>query len=58
MRRVPALQPFDLLQARFLSHRFAPHAHDTYAIGVCSAGRVAVRHRGRWQVMRPATSCS
>ncbi len=53
MRRVRALQPFDLLQAHFVSHRFAPHAHETYAIGVCSAGRVAVRHRGKRHVMGP-----
>ena len=51
MRRVPALHPFDLLQARFISHRFAPHAHETYAIGVCTEGRVAVRHRGARHVM-------
>jgi len=53
MRRVDALHPFDLLHAQFVSHRFAPHAHETYAIGLCREGRVAVRHGGARHVMGP-----
>lgn len=53
MTRVPAAHPFDLLQARFVTHRFAPHAHETYAIGLCTEGRVAVRHGGARHVMGP-----
>lgn len=53
MRQVHAAHPFELLQARFVSHRFAPHAHETYAIGLCTEGRVAVRHGGVRHVMGP-----
>ncbi len=53
MRRVAASRPFDLLQARFITHAFAPHAHETYALGVCSAGSVAVRHGGRRHLLGP-----
>lgn len=44
--RLAVPEPLDLLQARYLTHRFAPHAHETYALGVCAQGAVATRHRG------------
>ncbi|MET0134945.1 MAG: AraC family transcriptional regulator [Kibdelosporangium sp.] len=36
----------DMLAARFVRHRFAPHAHAEYAIGVCTAGRETIQLRG------------
>ena len=53
LRRVDCLAPFDLLQAHYLRHSFAPHAHETYAIGVALSGAVATRHRGARHVMGP-----
>lgn len=46
LRRLPSPHPCDLLQARFVTHAFAPHAHETYAIGVCASGRVGLAHGG------------
>ncbi|MEU0571184.1 AraC family transcriptional regulator [Nonomuraea sp. NPDC005983] len=36
--RHPAVPEVDLLKARYVTHRFARHAHDGYAIGVILAG--------------------
>ncbi|HEX3784861.1 MAG TPA: AraC family transcriptional regulator [Pseudonocardiaceae bacterium] len=42
-------QPLDLLAARFVHHRFAPHAHEEFSIGVCTAGVEFLDYRGdRW----------
>jgi hypothetical protein len=32
--RDPVLQHLELLRAQFVTQTFAPHTHDTYAIGV------------------------
>lgn len=36
----------ELLSARFIEHRFAPHVHDGYAIAVLEAGAERYRYRG------------
>ncbi|MEU5881035.1 AraC family transcriptional regulator [Spirillospora sp. NPDC047279] len=38
--------PLDMLAARIGSRHYAPHAHDEYAIGVCTDGREVMRYRG------------
>jgi len=55
LRRVDCLAPFDLLRAHYRTHCFAPHAHETYAIGVTSAGAVATRFRGANHVFGAGT---
>lgn len=36
----------DMMTARFVRHRFAPHTHDEYAIGVCFEGVEVIDYRG------------
>jgi hypothetical protein len=36
----------DWAEAAFVGHRFSPHRHDTYAIGVTTRGLQAFRYRG------------
>jgi AraC-like DNA-binding protein len=38
--------PLDLLTAHFDQHRYAPHAHDEYTIGVCVGGSEIIDYRG------------
>jgi AraC-like DNA-binding protein len=38
--------PLDMLAAHFVRHRFAPHAHDEFAIGVCTDGLEVIDYRG------------
>jgi AraC-like DNA-binding protein len=45
----------DLLAARFIGHRYAPHVHDEYSIGVCTAGVEQIDYRGRVHVATPGT---
>jgi AraC-like DNA-binding protein len=44
--REPALDDLELLRARFVTHSFAPHAHDGFAIGVILVGAERFRYRG------------
>jgi hypothetical protein len=39
-------RPLDLLTARFDRHRYAPHAHDEFTIGVCVGGSEFIDYRG------------
>lgn len=39
-------RPVDLLTARFDQHRYAPHAHDEFTIGVCVGGSEIIDYRG------------
>lgn len=40
---------FDALRATHFQHRFPPHFHDTFAIGVVESGTTRLRtHRGEW----------
>ncbi|POX48053.1 AraC family transcriptional regulator [Streptomyces sp. Ru72] len=38
--------PLDLLTARFDQHRYAPHAHEEFTIGVCVGGSEVIDYRG------------
>ncbi|MFD1044898.1 AraC family ligand binding domain-containing protein, partial [Kibdelosporangium lantanae] len=38
--------PLDLLTARFVHHRFAPHAHEEFSIGACVEGVEVIDYRG------------
>jgi AraC-like DNA-binding protein len=40
------LDDLECLKARFFRHAYAPHVHDTFAIGVILAGAEAFRYRG------------
>jgi AraC-like DNA-binding protein len=44
--RHPGLPGIDLLRARYVTHRFARHTHDAYAIGLVRAGVEEWRHGG------------
>jgi AraC-like DNA-binding protein len=44
--RDPVLDNLELLSARFVTHRFAPHTHDGYAIGVVEQGAELFGYRG------------
>ncbi len=52
-RRDPALPDLDLLDATYVTHRFSPHAHETYAIGVCLAGAEGFSHGRGSYVLTP-----
>ncbi|MFF0028849.1 AraC family ligand binding domain-containing protein [Streptomyces avermitilis] len=38
--------PLDLLTARFDQHRYAPHTHEEFTIGVCVGGSEVIDYRG------------
>jgi AraC-like DNA-binding protein len=39
--------PFEILRGRYVRQRFAPHLHDTYAIGVMESGAARCKARGK-----------
>jgi AraC-like DNA-binding protein len=41
--------PFEIVRASYVRQRFAPHAHETYAIGVIEFGASRVAYRGEWE---------
>jgi hypothetical protein len=43
-RACPAGQALDLLHAR-VTEPYAPHVHEEYAVGACTAGREVIRYR-------------
>ncbi len=47
--------PLDLLRARFVRHRFAPHAHEEFAIGVCTDGVEVIEMRGKAHYSGPGS---
>jgi AraC-like DNA-binding protein len=49
------LPGLELLSATFVTHRFKPHVHDTYAIGVCLSGAEGFAHQGRRHVLTPGS---
>jgi AraC-like DNA-binding protein len=54
-RRVcPAGQRLDLLHAR-VTEPFAPHLHEEYAVGACTAGREVIRYRGTLHYAGPGS---
>lgn len=46
-KRSEHLSGLELLTARFDQHRFRPHFHDGYAIGICESGRLDFKCNGR-----------
>lgn len=45
--------PLDLMQARFVRHVFAPHAHEEFAIGACTSGLEQIQVGTRRYVSGP-----
>lgn len=43
--REPALSNLELLRATYITHAFAPHTHDGYAIGVIESGAEQFKYR-------------
>ncbi|MFD9132374.1 helix-turn-helix domain-containing protein [Streptomyces bottropensis] len=39
-------RPLDLLTARFDRHRYAPHTHEEFSIGICVLGASCIDYRG------------
>ncbi|MDX2863130.1 AraC family ligand binding domain-containing protein, partial [Streptomyces scabiei] len=39
-------RPLDLLTARFDRHRYAPHTHEEFSIGICVQGASCIDYRG------------
>jgi hypothetical protein len=49
--RDPIIRDLDLLRARYVTQCFAPHAHDTFAIGVVETGALSFRYPILWEVV-------
>ncbi|MDX2878339.1 AraC family ligand binding domain-containing protein, partial [Streptomyces ipomoeae] len=39
-------RPLDLLTARFDRHRYAPHTHEEFSVGICVMGASCIDYRG------------
>lgn len=53
LRYRSAAPGLDWAEAGFVGHRFSPHRHDTYAIGVTTRGLQAFRYRGAARLSGP-----
>ena len=53
-RACPAGQALDLLHAR-VTEPYAPHVHEEYAVGACTAGREVIRYRGTLHYAGPGS---
>jgi AraC-like DNA-binding protein len=53
-RACPAGQALDLLHAR-VAEPYAPHLHEEYAVGACTAGREVIRYRGTLHYSGPGS---
>jgi AraC-like DNA-binding protein len=53
-RACPAGQALDLLHAR-VAEPYAPHLHEEYAVGACTAGREVIRYRGTLHYAGPGS---
>jgi AraC-like DNA-binding protein len=53
-RAYPAGQALDLLHAR-VAEPYAPHVHEEYAVGACTAGREVIRYRGTLHYAGPGS---
>ncbi|SMF05447.1 AraC family transcriptional regulator [Desulfovibrio gilichinskyi] len=51
------LDGLECLTATYYSHRFAPHAHEEFVIGVIQSGAQRVRFRGGHEIMPENTTC-
>ena len=47
------LDDLECLKARFRRHRYLPHTHDTYAVGVITEGAEAFTYRGATHIAGP-----
>jgi AraC-like DNA-binding protein len=45
--------PFEILRGKYVRQRFAPHVHDTYAIGAMESGAAKCKSRGRESTHAP-----
>src|SRR4051812_11833632 len=52
---IGAGRPLDLMTARFSEHRYAPHCHEEYAVGVCTDGLETIRYRGERHLAGPGS---
>jgi AraC-like DNA-binding protein len=50
-----ALGDLELLHAQFMTQSFAPHTHDTYAIGIVESGAESFAYRGRHEAAGAGT---
>ena len=55
--RVPRHDRLECLAATFRTHRYAPHSHETYVIGVITAGCEGYRLRGEHRIAPAGTIC-
>jgi AraC-like DNA-binding protein len=55
--RAPRLDGLDGLAARFTTHRYAPHTHDTWVMGAVTAGCEAFTCRGALRHAAPGQVC-
>jgi AraC-like DNA-binding protein len=53
-RACPGGQALDLLHAR-VAEPYAPHVHEEYAVGACTAGREVIRYRGTLHYAGPGS---
>jgi len=53
-RACAAGQALDLLHAR-VTEPYAPHVHEEYAVGACTAGREMIRYRGTLHYAGPGS---
>jgi AraC-like DNA-binding protein len=53
-RACPGGQALDLLHAR-VTEPYAPHVHEEYAVGACTAGREVIRYRGTLHYAGPGS---
>ncbi|WP_320176220.1 AraC family transcriptional regulator [Maridesulfovibrio sp.] len=51
------LDGLECLDATYYSHRFSPHAHEEYVIGVIQSGAQRVRLRGGHEIFPENTTC-
>ncbi|MEV2249280.1 AraC family transcriptional regulator [Streptomyces sp. NPDC050147] len=51
----PCAPPLDLLTARFDQHRYAPHYHEEFTVGVCVGGSEVIDYRGGRLDVGPGT---
>ena len=49
---VPWDTPFEILKGTYTHHRFAPHLHDTFALGAIETGASKIRYRDRTVTQR------
>lgn len=52
---LPGGPPLDLLAARFRRHRYAPHAHEEFTVGVTLGGLESIAYRGGTLVSGPGS---